>query len=138
MNCHKFVTVSHEKGGGDDRKVKGWEGEKRRSEELQKLYGAVGFDPIKGEYGEEGEKRAMEWIRVHRLPDFVRFDHRRHVNAGVACQVCHGPVEGMERMVQWSSLTMGWCVNCHRDVNKGRVVSLQGKSASIDCSACHY
>jgi hypothetical protein len=144
MNCHSFVTKpggrlaegGNAHGGGQRR-------EGSASGELKKLYTAVGFDPVKGQYErgryEDGQRgKGIEWIRVHSLPDFVHFDHRSHVNAGVDCQRCHGPVERMERIVQWSSLTMGWCVNCHRDVNQGRIDGLQGKSASIDCSTCHY
>ena len=65
-------------------------------------------------------KRAIEdeepiaWVRIHRLPDFVYFDHSIHVRKGVACQTCHGAVESMGRVSQFSSLTMGWCLECHR------------------------
>ena len=60
------------------------------------------------------EGRAIEWVRVHRLPDFAFFDHSIHVTKGVACQTCHGAVETMGRVTQESSLTMGWCLDCHR------------------------
>lgn len=60
------------------------------------------------------EGRAIEWVRVHRLPDFVFFDHSIHVTKGVACQTCHGAVETMGRVTQESALTMGWCLDCHR------------------------
>jgi c(7)-type cytochrome triheme protein len=72
----------------------------------------------------------VEWIKVHNLPDFVYFDHRAHVGVGVACQTCHGPVETMERVRQASTLSMGWCVNCHRTGAK--------VAASTDCATCHY
>ena len=81
--------------------------------------------------------RPVEWVRIHKLPDFAYFDHRAHVNAGVACQSCHGPIETMERVRQFESLSMGWCVNCHREAN---ATGIQGKAvnASTDCATCHY
>lgn len=66
-------------------------------------------------------KKALEtntpvaWVKVHVLPDFVYFNHSRHIQAGVQCQTCHGPVEEMERVYQYQRLTMGWCVECHRN-----------------------
>ncbi len=63
----------------------------------------------------ERENRPIEWVRVHRLPDFAYFNHSRHIQARVACQSCHGPVEEMERVTQVKTLTMGWCLDCHRD-----------------------
>jgi len=83
------------------------------------------------------DRPPVEWIKVHSLPDYVSFDHRAHVSASVDCQTCHGEVQTMERVRQVSDLSMGWCVNCHRDVNrdgfKGRKVD-----APIDCVACHH
>jgi hypothetical protein len=61
-----------------------------------------------------GEAKPIEWVRIHRLPDFVAFDHSIHVKKGVACQTCHGPVETMGRVTQEAPLTMGWCLDCHR------------------------
>lgn len=58
---------------------------------------------------------AVHWNRVHLLPDFAYFSHRWHVAAGIACQTCHGPVQEMEVVRQYADLTMGWCVECHRD-----------------------
>ena len=58
----------------------------------------------------------IEWVRVHNLPDHVYFNHAQHVSIGkVECQKCHGPVEGMETVYQYSTLGMGWCINCHRE-----------------------
>ena len=78
----------------------------------------------------------IPWNRVHKVPDYVQFPHMRHVNAGVTCQTCHGPIETMERVRQIPDLTMGWCVNCHRDVN---TTGVNGKpvQASTDCISCH-
>ena len=72
-----------------------------------------------------------------RCRGFVYFDHRAHIRANVACQQCHGPVETMERVRQVSDLSMGWCVNCHRAVNKTGVAGVH-VNASINCSACHF
>jgi hypothetical protein len=72
---------------------------------------------------------SIPWIRVHMLPDFVRFNHSPHIKKGVACQTCHGPVETMDVLYQHSDLSMGWCVNCHRKPEH---------NASINCSTCHY
>lgn len=73
------------------------------------------------------EREPIPWTRIHDLPDFVYFSHKRHVRAGVQCQECHGPVETMEEVVQFSSLEMGWCLNCHN----------QQRQASVDCATCH-
>lgn len=61
------------------------------------------------------ERRPLEWKRVHRLPDFVYFDHSIHIHKGVGCETCHGRVDGMARVYQVAPLTMGWCLDCHRD-----------------------
>lgn len=57
----------------------------------------------------------IPWVRVHRLPDFVYFNHAIHVNKGVACETCHGRVDRMARISQAAPLTMGWCLDCHRN-----------------------
>lgn len=57
----------------------------------------------------------IEWTRIHNLPDHVYFNHAQHVSVGkVECQTCHGPVEEMEVLAQYAPLSMGWCINCHR------------------------
>lgn len=61
------------------------------------------------------EDRPIPWVRVHRLPDFVYFDHASHVSAGVGCETCHGRVDRMARVYQVAPLTMGWCLDCHRN-----------------------
>jgi hypothetical protein len=58
-------------------------------------------------------KKPVAWVRIHRVPRYVHFPHMRHVNAGVTCQTCHGQVQKMNRVFQYASLNMGWCVNCH-------------------------
>jgi len=127
MNCHKFVAAPLGAIRAEDDLA---QKEKRAprpvvSTELRKLYEAV------------NSGTPIAWTRIHSLPDFAYFDHRPHVNAGVACQQCHGPVESMERVRQVSDLTMGWCVNCHRDANRTGVAGRR-VNASTNCSTCHY
>jgi hypothetical protein len=127
MNCHRFVTAPLGAVRAEDDLA---EKEKRPprsvvSPELRKLYDAV------------NGARPITWTRIHSLPDFVYFDHRPHVNAGVACQQCHGPVESMERVRQVSDLSMGWCVNCHRDANRTGIAGRR-VNASTNCSTCHF
>jgi hypothetical protein len=57
----------------------------------------------------------VRWVRVHDLPDFVYFDHSAHVARGVGCFSCHGRVDSMEEVRQVNTLSMGWCLDCHRD-----------------------
>lgn len=73
------------------------------------------------------EQRPIPWVRIYKIPDHAHFPHMRHVNAGVACQECHGPVETMREIVQYSSLQMGWCIDCHRQ-----------REVRTDCFVCHY
>ena len=136
MNCHKTVTAPVAViAAEEDTALK----EKRKphlkvSPELRKLFDAMGLD----DQLQPGKKpQPIAWVKVHNLPDFACFDHRAHVHAGVACQKCHGPVETMERIRQVEDLSMGWCVNCHREMNR---TGVHGKkvSASTDCAACHY
>src|SRR5947209_927301 len=90
--------------------------------------------------------RPIRWTKVHNLPDFVYFNHSQHVNAGVACQRCHGPVETMDRVRQVSPLTMGWCLGCHRQEEvvppsqRSAAARTAGHVASggLDCGKCHY
>jgi hypothetical protein len=69
------------------------------------------------EHGVVHEGGAIHWNRVHKLPDFVYFSHQWHVKAGVACQTCHGPIQEMTVVRQFSNLNMGWCIDCHRKTN---------------------
>ncbi len=80
------------------------------------------------------EGTAIEWVRVHRVPDHVYFTHQRHVLAGVRCQECHGEVERMETMRQVSPLTMGWCLECHQRKQAERPAERAGLT---DCWTCH-
>lgn len=74
------------------------------------------------------EKKPIQWVNVHVMPDFVYFNHERHIAKGVQCSQCHGNVEEMEVVRQTKSLTMRFCVNCHRKPEN---------NAPIDCSTCH-
>ncbi len=97
MNCHTHIS----------------EGPKYGKEEIAKIYKAAGWDPDSAKYTSAPQK--VEWIRIHNLPDHVYFNHQQHVVAGkVECQTCHGPVETMEEVYQYAPLSMGWCINCHR------------------------
>ncbi len=141
MNCHRFVPAAWSKIQIENQRA---QKENRApepvvSEQLKKLYRAVSFNADEMKFEKtpySGEP--IRWVRVYNLPDFVFFDHRSHVNAGVTCQTCHGPVETMERVAQVPDLTMGWCVNCHRDVKNGKFPELKGKNPSISCTVCHY
>ena len=117
----------------------------RTSEEIKKLQTLA---PI----GQPDKWHAIPWERIHKLPEYVHFPHMRHVNAGVTCQTCHGPVQGMDRVYQYSSLNMGWCVNCHVNGYKladgllaagdstgaKAAAAVEPKKARYDCAVCHY
>ena len=124
--------------------------------EIKKLYAAVGWDDAEQKY--TGETSPVKWIRIHNLPDFAYFNHSQHVTvAGVECQTCHGPVEEMEIMYQHAPLTMGWCINCHRETNvkvkdNGYYTKIHEQLAKkygvenltaaqmggLECGKCHY
>lgn len=87
---------------------------KPESPEIQKLKS----------YYDKGEP--VPWSKVHVMPDHVKFNHKRHVKAGVGCQECHGQVPNMEEVERVSSMKMGWCISCHRE-----------RGTSIDCWTCH-
>jgi hypothetical protein len=138
MNCHKFVTAPF---GSVRAESDAADKEQRTarlivSPEIQKLYDAVGFDANQPA-DPTRPQIPIVWNKVYSVPDYVRFDHRPHVNAGVACQSCHGPVETMERVSQIPDLSMGWCINCHRDATRNGVSGRPAR-ATLDCSACHY
>ncbi len=138
MNCHAVVTDTLGSLRAEDDLAKEEDRKPRRmvSSELQKLYDALALDEeMKPKAGETPEP--IEWIKVHNLPDFVYFNHSAHVNAHVDCDRCHGAIETMERVRQVESLSMGWCVNCHRTVNSIGVAGIT-VDASLDCAACHY
>ena len=86
------------------------------------------------EYFNRGEP--VPWVEVHKLPQHVKFNHKRHVLANIDCAQCHGPVKEMDVVFQYSSLKMGWCVTCHRqDLKNPRDPQ---NPASLDCLVCHH
>jgi hypothetical protein len=85
----------------------------------------------------------IEWVRIHQLPDHAYFSHKAHVAAGVTCQICHGPVEEMGRLAQHASLTMGFCLDCHRQGSRGEGAGFGAVPAAqanrlTDCAVCHH
>jgi hypothetical protein len=138
MNCHKFVTASLGAVREEERlaEEQGRKPETVISAELQKLYDALGLDASLNP-DPSLNPQPVVWNRVHKLPDFVAFDHRPHVAKNIACQNCHGPIERMDRVRQFSSLGMGWCVDCHR---KSGTQTVAGESVArpLDCTTCHY
>lgn len=157
MNCHKNVQART-----DDGLI---------SPEIQKIYNALGYNPDTQTYDKTKEK-PIEWVRVHNLPDFAYFNHSQHVVVGEAairkeaglkptdpvCFACHGPVNTMEEVYQYSPLTMKWCVNCHKDadisdkksdafyanviaahekIKKGEKIT-PALLGGLECGKCHY
>lgn len=129
--------------------------------EIKKLYKYAGF--TEGQPWDATKAQPIEWVRIHNLPDHVYFNHAQHVNAGqVACQQCHGEIQNMGEVKQFSDLSMGWCVNCHRetkvqfkdngfysiyekfheDIRTGKIDSTKGitveKIGGTECQKCHY
>ena len=157
MNCHKSIYEykGNPEGPSKEDLANGYTNEFYTGE-IKKLYKAVGWDEENQSY--TGESQPVEWVRIHNLPDLVYFNHSQHVTvAGIECQTCHGPVEEMEIMSQFSPLTMGWCINCHRDTNvkvedneyytkiheelskKYGVENLTAaQMGGLECGKCHY
>ena len=104
MNCHKGVKAEAKYNG-------------ETSPEIKKIYAALDYDPERPAGKEFGNNpKPIRWVRIHNLPDHAYFNHSQHVKvAGLECQQCHGPIEKMEVVQQWSTLQMGWCIDCHRN-----------------------
>jgi cytochrome c551/c552 len=137
MNCHKTV--------------------KTESPEIHKIYDALGYDVQTAKY-DSTKARPIQWIRIHNLPDFAYFNHSQHVKVGgIKCQQCHGPVETMKEVRQYSPLTMKWCIQCHKRTNinmkgnayyenmvqvhdliKKGVKVTPAQLGGIECGKCHY
>ncbi|MEY2963205.1 MAG: hypothetical protein RL754_466 [Bacteroidota bacterium] len=153
MNCHMYVDGSEITTDAGELKYGG-----ERSPEIAKIYTAIGWDAENREYIEGYEQQPIKWVRIHNLPDLAYFNHSQHVSAGqLECQQCHGPVETMEEVYQYSELTMGWCINCHRETevqfNKneyyqdfheeltekyhGEKITAE-KIGGLECGKCHY
>jgi hypothetical protein len=156
MNCHLAINE--------------YKGEKMYDEagtevngtaEIKKLYKYAGFE--EGKPWDAANAKPIEWVRIHNLPDHVYFNHAQHVKAGqVACQTCHGEIQKMGEVKQYSDLSMGWCINCHRetkvqfkengfysiyekyhqDLKSGKIDSTKGitveKIGGTECQKCHY
>lgn len=151
MNCHKNISEYN----GEEDIENGYDKE-FYTKEIKKLYAAVGWDENNQVY--TGKTQPVKWVRIHNLPDHVYFNHAQHVEVGkIECQKCHGPVEDMEIMYQHSPLTMGWCLNCHKESN----IDLKGNEyytkiheelsnkygvekltiaqmGGLECGKCHY
>jgi mono/diheme cytochrome c family protein len=130
MNCHSQITTLT--------------GQTEKSPEIQKIYDAI------------QNNKPIEWVRVHTLPDLSYFNHSQHYNVGgIQCQTCHGPVETMDVVKQYSTLTMGWCIDCHRKTEiksenpyYGKLVQLHNMESNkpmtvkdiggMECNNCHY
>lgn len=140
MNCHSQIRTGTLTGDS----------------EIKKIYTAVGYDPDKGEYS--GVTKPIQWVRIHNLPDLAYFNHAQHVNVGgIQCETCHGPIKEMEVVKQYSLLTMGWCINCHRQTdvaakgnayydklmqlhdpnNTGKKMKVEN-IGGLECGKCHY
>jgi hypothetical protein len=138
MSCHRFVTAPQKAMIAEflEARKANRAPQPVISPELGKLYEALGLDsnlerdPMK-------VPKPIAWVKVHNLPSYTCFDHRAHQRAGVECQRCHGPVESMDRLRQVSDLSMGWCVNCHRET---KITGVDGKvgQPSIECATCHH
>ncbi|WP_127131554.1 c-type cytochrome [Pseudoflavitalea rhizosphaerae] len=153
MNCHMSIN---EYTGDPIYKEDGTE--VNGTAEIQKIYAAAGWDPAKKQY--TGEEKPVEWVKIHNLPDHVFFSHAQHVKAGkVQCQTCHGEINNMHEVKQVAELSMGWCVNCHRETkvdfvdnkfysiyekyhneikNKTRDSVTVSDIGGTECQKCHY
>ncbi|NNM22325.1 MAG: c-type cytochrome, partial [Flavobacteriaceae bacterium] len=152
MNCHKSISEVAETTQAEGLDEYGVD----YNAEIKKLYAAVGWDDDAQAY--TGEEKPVKWIRIHNLPDFAYFNHSQHVTVGgIECQTCHGPIEEMEIVGQYSPLTMGWCINCHRETNvkmegneyyekiHAELAKKYGKDkltaaqlGGLECGKCHY
>jgi hypothetical protein len=77
----------------------------------------VGLKLVRESYagGEAEISEPIQWRRIHKLPDYAHFNHAAHINAGVSCYSCHGRIDQMAVVYQSESLSMGWCLDCHRN-----------------------
>lgn len=160
MNCHKTIQKYNGEPLQDARgnQVDG-------TAEILKLYKYAGFDPQNADAWDPSKSQPIPWVKIHNLPDHVYFNHSQHIRVGnVQCQTCHGEITGMDEVKQFSELSMGWCVNCHRqtkvnfnidstggnkfysiyekfhnDIKEGKMDSVTVKDiGGIECQKCHY
>ena len=162
MNCHKQIN---EYTGAETHPLVNLEGKKvDGNKEIQKLYDYAGWDPVKKDYKRnaagEIQAKPVEWVKIHNLPDHVYFNHSLHVVSGkVACQRCHGGIQEMDEVYQFADLSMGWCINCHREtkvqfadnnyysifqkyhneIKEGKREDVKVSDiGGLECQKCHY
>ena len=162
MNCHKQIN---EYTGEKDNPLYDAEGKKvNGTEQIQELYRYTGWNQEKKDYNRDAAgnivTKPIQWIKIHNLPDHVYFNHSQHVKVGqIQCQRCHGPIETMDEVYQFAPLSMGWCINCHRQTqvkfNENNYYSIfkqyhkemkagtrEGVTVEdiggIECQKCHY
>ena len=119
MNCHKSIS----KYEGPDKLVREDGTAVDGTAEIQKLYDYAGWNATSKTYnadknndGTPDGAKPIEWVKIHNLPDHVYFNHSQHVKVGKQnCQTCHGNIQQMPEVYQFTELSMGWCVNCHRE-----------------------
>jgi mono/diheme cytochrome c family protein len=161
MNCHKAINA-YEKGP----KLYDEAGnEINGTYEIEKLYKYAGFDPKNPTKWDATKAKPIEWIKIHNLPDHVYFNHSQHIRIGkVQCQSCHGEITAMDEVKQVAELSMGWCINCHRetkvdfnytegkgnkfysiyekfhnDIKNHKMDSVTVKDiGGLECQKCHY
>ena len=142
MNCHAYISSGTNTG----------------ETEIAKIYDAIGYDVEKRSYIHGYRQKPIKWVRIHNLPDLTYFNHSQHVTVGkVKCQECHGPIEEMDVVKQQNDLTMGWCINCHKETEvkmegnnyyfriheqmkekyAGEKITVD-KIGGLECSKCHY
>jgi len=162
MNCHMAINSYDESHGkiydGEGKEVNG-------TAQIQELYKYAGFDPAKSKIWDASKAKPVQWKQIHNLPDHVYFNHSQHVVAGkVACQTCHGEIQKMDEVKQFADLSMGWCINCHReskvqfndekgngnkfysiyekfhdDIKHGKIDSVTVEMiGGTECQKCHY
>jgi Cytochrome C oxidase, cbb3-type, subunit III/Cytochrome c7 and related cytochrome c len=162
MNCHKGITEYSK----NSPKIYDANGDEvNGTAEIAKLYKYASFDPAKPNSWDPTKAKPIEWIKIHNLPDHVFFSHAQHTRAGkVQCQTCHGEITAMDEVKQVSELSMGWCINCHRetkvdfnydstkgnkfysiyekfhnDIKAGKMDSVTVKDiGGLECQKCHY
>ncbi len=159
MNCHMAINEYT----GKEKIYKEHGIEVNGTAEIQKLYDAAGYDPKVSKQWDPSKAKPVQWVKIHNLPDHVYFNHSQHVKAGkVACQTCHGEIQKMDEVYQYSDLSMGWCINCHRetkvqfkdngfysiyqkfhdDLKNGTIDSAKGitveRIGGTECQKCHY
>ncbi len=162
MNCHKQID---QYSGAADHKLVTAEGkEVNGNEQIQLLYKYAGWDPTTKSYKRDAAGNIMatpiQWVKIHNLPDHVYFNHSQHVKVGqVQCQTCHGPIQEMDEVYQFSALSMGWCINCHRqtevqfannnyysifqkyhdEIKSGKRSKVtEADMGGTECQKCHY